>query len=66
MQTHADVDYCTDHNSSSIGNCSAALVIDRVIPKFADARCMRVMLASDDCSFVLGFAFVVGPDLVLA
>lgn len=65
MRTHADVGYCTDHNSSSNYNCLIAPAIVPAIPISADAPYMRVKLASDDCSFELGLAFVAGPDWVL-
>lgn len=67
VRTHADAGYCTDcHSSSWIGNYSAAPAIVRVTPIFAGAPCTKAKLVSDDCSFELVFAFVVGPDLILA
>lgn len=62
---HVDVDYCTDYHNNSWNCNSIVFGFVPVIPVFVDAPCMRVMLVSDDCSFELEFAFVVGPDLFL-
>lgn len=65
VRLHVDVGYCTGYHSRSLNySCLTAVAIVLVKPKFADAPCTKVTLASDDCSFELEIAFVVGPDWI--